>query len=315
MTPISYPLGALRRPRNIKHHKWVSGVGYTRGISRQCNCGKGHSSPFSMCIVFPRHRFGSSRFNTVFLLIFRLFYQASSFELSQAVGPDHPYSPRLLPEPTLKALPVNPDLQLDKQTKDKLPDLFKSYERFSTKEWLAALLEDPDRYKHWKIRSLTWIKALASPFSHEFVQFVIEDETTGQRTRIPAGREETGDWVMSGWDWTSGKAPSHHYELPMPLLSLVFDDPQSRPSVQALAKVLAATTERQPYYKFRREMCWWYAEVVLEEMHAKYGGKVKEWEWSRYRYSFIARTSLIRRKVLTKHAEAFKTQLAENMEF
>jgi hypothetical protein len=82
-----------------------------------------------------------------------------------------------------------------------------------------------------------------------------------------------------------------------------------------LSQVLAATTERQPHYRFRREMCWWYAETALEDMKTTYGGSIKEWQWSRYRYSFIVKTSFIRRHVLTNHAEAFKTQLAEELNY
>ncbi|KIW98840.1 uncharacterized protein Z519_00503 [Cladophialophora bantiana CBS 173.52] len=196
-----------------------------------------------------------------------------------------------------------------------LPDLFKTFKRFSTKEWLETLLQDPSDFKNLKVNSITWIKALASPFSHEFIQFIVEDSVSRQQTRIAAGREETGDWVLVGWNWASGDTPSDHYKLPLPLLSVTFDDPNKKPDLRALAYVLSATTEKHPAYKFRREMCWWYAETVLEVMHEQFGGKVKEWEWSRYRYSFIVKTSFIRRRALTKHAESFKRQLAEEMSY
>jgi hypothetical protein len=268
--------------------------------------------------MFPRHRFGSSRFNTVVLLLFRLFYHASSFEVAQAAVTQ----PRLLgAPPVLKAFEVSGESMHDTTNVDarvaegRLPDLLKTYEKLSTKEWLATLQERHDEFQSWKVHSITWIKALASPFSHEFLQFVVEDSVSGQRTRIAAGREETGDWVLVGWNWASGQTPSDHYELPLPLLSLTFTDPQTRPDMESLAEILAGTTRRQPAYRFRREMCWWYAETVLEDMHAKHGGDIKEWQWSRYRYSFIVKTSFIRRQVLTRHAETFKQQLAEGMDY
>ncbi|OAP62174.1 hypothetical protein AYL99_04377 [Fonsecaea erecta] len=260
-------------------------------------------------------RFGSSRFNTVFLLLFRLFYHASSFEVAHSGYAKRLYLP-LLQETTAKpfeelgsekplVVPANPGL----------PVLFKTFKRFSSKGWLEALLQDPAEFKDLKVNSITWIKALASPFSHEFIQFIVEDSGSGQRTRIAAGREETGDWVLVGWNWASGATPSDHYNLPLPLLTITFDDVNKRPDLRALAHVLSATTEKHPAYKFRREMCWWYAETVLEVMHEQFGGKVKEWEWSRYRYSFIVKTSFIRRRVLTRHAELFKRQLAEEMSY
>jgi hypothetical protein len=293
------------------------GVGRTAGVRRVCSCGKPHPTTrnFDLCQVFPRHRFGSSRFNTVFLLLFRLFYHASSFEVARTGYP------RLL----LPLLQAPAALELEEASNGQsprlstagqgLPGIFKTFKRFSTREWLNTVLETPDQFKHFKVTSITWIKALASPFSHEFIQFIVEDSTTGQRTRIAAGREENGDWVLVGWDWASGQTPSAHYELPLPLLSVTFDDPSTRPDMTSMAQLLSGLTEKYPAYKFRREMCWWYAEKVLEVMHEQFGGKVKEWEWARYRYSFIVKTSFIRRKLLTKHAESFKTQLAEAMSY
>lgn len=292
----------------------MPGIGFTRGIGHRCSCGKHHPSHFSLCLVFPRHRFGSSRFNTLVLLFLRLFYHASSFEVAQAGIQQGLYLPRLLQEPVAKA-EATTERSTPNAPNDSLPDILKSYQKLSTKEWLATVLEQPQTFKALKVTSITWIKALASPFSHEFIQFIVEDSVTGQRTRIAAGREENGDWVLVGWNWASGATPSDHYNLPLPLLTVTFNDPQRRPDLQSLAEVLAATTEKQPAYKFRREMCWWYAETVLEAMHEQFGGKVKEWEWARYRYSFIVKTSFIRRKVLTKHAEAFKRQLAEEMSY
>ena len=326
MVHITHPLIAIRRPGSLKRQRWVTGVGYTSTSRRHCSCGKFHppNRPYDLCLVLPRHRFGSSRFNTVFLLIFRLFYHASSFEVAQTGLSNRLLLPLLQKSPA-KALDVdnrnssnnnNPITRtLLESTGEDLPRVFKTFHKFSTKEWLDAARENPDQFKNLKVNNVTWIKALASPFSHEFIQFIVEDSITGKRTRIAAGREENGDWVLVGWDWASGNTPSDHYKLPLPLLTVQFDDPSKRPDLLTFSHVLSATTENRPAYKFRREMCWWYAETVLEVMHEQFGGKVKEWEWARYRYSFIVKTSFIRRKALTRHAELFKKQLAEEMSF
>ncbi|ETI29064.1 hypothetical protein G647_01517 [Cladophialophora carrionii CBS 160.54] len=323
MAQLTHSLVAIRRPTGLKRHRWMAGVGCTSGIRHHCSCGKSHSPArhFDLCLLFPRHRFGSSRFNTVFLLLFRLFYHASSFEVASIGHASKLYLPApvpLLQESIIKAGAsegVSSEGVMVGSANRGLPGIFKNFKRFSTREWLATMLENPDQFKNLKVNSITWIKALASPFSHEFTQFIVEDSVSGQKTRIAAGREENGDWVLVGWDWASGDTPSDHYNLPLPLLSVTFDDPSTKPDLGTLAHVLASTTEKHPAYKFRREMCWWYAETVLEVMHEQFGGKVKEWEWSRYRYSFIVKTSFIRRKVLTKHAELFRRQLAEEMSY
>ncbi|KIW30121.1 uncharacterized protein PV07_05894 [Cladophialophora immunda] len=314
MTHLTHPWMAIRRPRNLKRQRWVAGVGFPGGIRQQCSCGKPHSRNFDLCLLFPRHRFGSSRFNTVFLLLFRLFYHASSFEVAHTGYARRLYLP-LPPETVSKPFEEVGDEKPLIAPNQGLPNLFKNFRRFSTTGWLDTLLQDPAEFKNLKVNSITWIKALASPFSHEFIQFIVEDSVSGQRTRVAAGREETGDWVLVGWNWALGDTPSDHYNLPLPLLTVTFDDVNKRPDLRALAYVLSATTEKHPAYKFRREMCWWYAETVLEVMHEHFGGKVKEWEWSRYRYSFIVKTSFIRRRVLTMHAELFKRQLAEEMSY
>ncbi|KAJ4514819.1 hypothetical protein HRR83_003269 [Exophiala dermatitidis] len=198
-----------------------------------------------------------------------------------------------------------------------LPSQLRSYQKLSTSSWLEAIQAQPDQYRNCRIQSISWIKALASPFSHEFIQFIVEDSVSGERTRVVAGREDSGDWVYVGWNWQSGQVPNDHYILPLPLLTLTFgcETGGRLPDVRSLAKVLASTTERQPYYTFHREMCWWYAETVFDGMFSKYGGSVKEWEWAKYRYSFIVKTSLLRRRVLTEHAERFKSELMEGMEY
>lgn len=288
--------------------------GSGRAMSRLCACRKEASSSLSPCVWIPRHRFASSRFNTAVLLILRLFYQASSFDLG---------GPRSRSVSTAKEVPFNGNTwradaghhMTDCQQNIKTPlDFFSAYERLSTVDWRARALSHSEQFSTYEVVSMTWVKALASPFSHEFIQFIVEDSKTGQRTRIAVGREETGDWVICGWNWTSGDPPSPHYTLPLPLLSLVFHA-SKRPDMGAISRLLAKVSEKKPDYNLIREMCWWYAETIFEEMNSRYGGSIKEWKWSKYRYSFIVKTGIFRRKVLTEHAKDFRYQIANEMQY
>ncbi|KAL2427118.1 hypothetical protein ABEF95_008773 [Exophiala dermatitidis] len=276
-------------------------------------------APAIIDLLFPRHRFGSSRFNAIVLLFLRLFYHAASFEAAvgtSSIDGAGSGSGSLLSLPLQRH--YSPDDFDERQpTVPGLPEQLKSYQKLSTSAWLEAIQNEASQYRNCQIQSISWIKALASPFSHEFIQFIVKDSVSGERTRVVAGREDSGDWVYVGWNWQSGQVPNDHYILPLPLLTLTFgcEIGGRLPDVQSLAKVLASTTERQPYYTFHREMCWWYAETVFDGMFSQYGGSVKEWEWAKYRYSFIVKTSLLRRKVLTEHAERFKSELMEGMEY
>ncbi|KAL2427138.1 hypothetical protein ABEF94_008831 [Exophiala dermatitidis] len=273
-------------------------------------------------LLFPRHRFGSSRFNAIVLLFLRLFYHAASFEAAVAATPSmngtRSGTGSLLTHPLPRHYSQDGDDIAERPTTGPvLPQQLKSYQVLSTSAWLEAIQNEAHQYRNCRIQSISWIKALASPFSHEFIQFIVEDSVSGERTRVVAGREDSGDWVYVGWNWQSGQVPNDHYILPLPLLTLSFERNTGGglPDLLSLAQVLASTTERQPYYTFHREMCWWYAETVFDGMFSRYGGSVKEWEWAKYRYSFIVKTSLLRRRVLTEHAERFKGELMEGMEY
>ncbi|KEF52015.1 uncharacterized protein A1O9_12005 [Exophiala aquamarina CBS 119918] len=200
------------------------------------------------------------------------------------------------------------------QHRDASLQLSSEYERLSTADWLKQILARSESISTYEVVSMTWVKALTSPFSHEFIQFIVEDSTTRKRTRIAVGREETGDWVVCGWNWRSGDPPSHHYNLPLPLLSLNFHE-SNRPDICAVSRLFAMVTERRPEYRMVREMCWWYAETIFEEMHSRYGCSIKEWKWAKYRYSFIVVTRLFQRRALRKHAEAFRLQIANTMHY
>lgn len=289
-------------------------IGSARAMLSHCACQKEHSVYLSPCLWIPRHRFASSRFNTLVLLVLRLFYQASSFDSAASS------SKRIS---TLKEAMTNGDKpRTDRnhcaasrgQRRVTSLEFFSAYERLSTADWLEKVLVQAESISAYKVVSMTWVKALTSPFSHEFIQFIVEDPTTSQRTRIAVGREETGDWVICGWNWASGDPPSHHYSLPLPLLSLNFHE-SDRPDIGSVSQLFAMVTERRPEYRLAREMCWWYAESIFEEMHSRYGCSIKEWKWAKYRYSFIVVTRLLQRRTLRRHAEAFKAQIANEMHY
>lgn len=285
-------------------------------LTTTCTCDSSPRNRLLRCSWVPRHTFASSGFNTLVLLFLRLFYQASTFQASSTVATRAERLPsQPLVDDKVVVLAVRHTPALSSRESTVPPDFLASYARVSTKDWLSTVLSSHKESSRFQIVSLTWVKALASPLSHEFIQAVIEDVETQDRARIAAGREDSGDWVVCGWNWRSGHAPSHHHTLPLPLLSLRFPKGTPRPDLVALSDILATVTDQCPRYNLNKEMCWWYSEQVFERLHAKYGGIVKEWQWSKYRYSFIVKTNMIRRRLLTGHAEDFRRQIINEMEF
>ena len=265
----------------------------------------------------PRHSFATSRFNTLVLLFLRLFYQASPFQTSSIVANsvDRLPSQRLVDDNNLVPA-VGQTEALPLREKATPSNFLTTYARISTKDWLSAVMSSHQASSQFQVVSLTWVKALASPLSHEYIQAVIEDVQTQKRIRIAVGREDSGDWVVCGWNWKSGLVPSHHHSLPLPLLSLRFPPGSPKiPKLVALSDILATVTDQCPRYNLNREMCWWYSEQVFQRLYSHYGGEVKEWQWSKYRYSFIVKTNVIRRDVLTEHAQEFRRQIINEMEF
>lgn len=279
---------------------------------------KGIARRISLWMLFPRHRFGTSLFNTPLLLVLRLFYQAASFDVTlPPLGSGHEQpSPaqRLSSDTSLTSKPPSIPERIETRDND-ISDLFAGpYEKIPTTDWYNMLAASPSTYEHCRIVSITWVKALASPLSHEFVQFIVEDASTGLRSRIIADRQETGDWVFVGWDWASNKDISDRHSLPLPLLSLTYDNPSSRPDLVSFAKVLADVTKRHPY-RVMREMCWWYAETVLEMAHINYGGRLEQWKYAKLRYSLVVWTNILRREALASQAEEFRKRNSVDMSY
>lgn len=197
-------------------------------------------------------------------------------------------------------------------------------ERLSTIDFLEEVRLS-NRYIHHRVVSTTWVKALASHMSHEFLQFVVEDTRSGRRERLLSDRQETGDWVMipEPTTSTSSKIPwqqmtpyKRRHTLPLPLVSVTFDNPVSRPNLLAMAELLADTTNQCPEYNALREMCWWFAEAVIDSARERFDDtSVKEWRWAKFRYSFIVCNNWVRRRTLEQDAGEFETKCARDMVF
>jgi hypothetical protein len=169
-----------------------------------------------LCLLVARHRFGASLFNTPLLLVLRFFYQACSFDLT---NPRAGHGGTRYGEYRCRAddgsltrkatsTPYPPPKKYNN-----FPSHFAQYEIFSATDWFKKLSAAPSTYKTYEVVSITWVKALASPLSHEFVQFVVEDTKTSTRNRVVADRHENGDWAIVGWDWASKKSPSDRHSI------------------------------------------------------------------------------------------------------
>lgn len=155
--------------------------------------------------------------------------------------------------------------------------LFTTYSRSSTTSFYRFLLDSPSTTSSpasYHLTSVTWVKALASPLSHEYIQFILLDPSSGSRYRLITDRQEDGDWVHivggPGWDASAiysspfpppqppstslpnlNHQPSSvsdvkdgtenasydaygHHTLPLPLLSLTFPQDASGPPTTLL---------------------------------------------------------------------------------
>jgi len=275
---------------------------------RPCTCKEPCSGVLRLCALFPLQQFGNSVFSTPVLLILRLFYQARSLTFTELSRVSSIKRTAETPRQAAESTTSVPNTLYEKATAS--PTFSEKYEQLSTLEWYERISADPSSFQDHQVIAITWVKALGSPLSHEFLQVIIEDTTHGDRYRIVTDRDECGDRVIFGHHLRPKNSlyKSEQHELPLPLLSLCFDNSGCRPSVVSLAHLLIETTARSPKYNIMKEMCWWYAETVFEETRLRFGGTLKEWAWARYRYSFVVRSNMIQRKVLAAHAEAFSRQ-------
>ncbi|KPI38546.1 uncharacterized protein AB675_4167 [Cyphellophora attinorum] len=193
----------------------------------------------------------------------------------------------------------------------------------------------PD-YSRWKVTSVTWVKALASHMSHEFVQFVVHNVETGERCRMIADRQETGDWIRimsnpngpiemsdmftglaSGTPASQGQRTPYtdRHMLPLPLVSVVFKSLLEAPNLRRMAHLLSEVSSRRKEYNPLREHCWWFSENVIFEASTVPTAQLKEWPWSRWRYSFVIVNKYIRRHRLEVAARQFEEHCLREFEY
>ena len=298
---------------------------------RTCQCQNSMlRSLLPLCRVIPLQTLGSSFYTTPVIALLRTLFPASPYSLNCA---------HAKPAASLSQVAQhNPELQRTKDGKQgDSPEwnitAFNSTsdsdlcafshlpERLSTQEFRNEIHASID-YGRYRVVPISWVKALASHMSHEFLQFVVEDPHTSRRDRLLSDRQETGDWVLIppakvssslGVPWQELSPYKYRHAIPLPLVSLTFDAAASRPALRAVADVLEETTERCPEYGAMREMCWWYAEAVMDTARLRFDdARVEEWAWARakYRYSFVLCNDWVRRR-LEEDASQFEALCAE----
>lgn len=284
-----------------------------------------------LCRLIPTRSFGSSHFTTPTVALLRTLLPAWPYSFTCVHA-----RPRRLRKPEIKesTVQVTHNMASDgpsivsTDTKPSPPEPARPGpfghlpERLSTLDFLAhvSLAED---YSHYRVISMTWVKALASHMSHEFVQFVVEDPLTGRRDRLLSDRQETGDWIIvpepntstsSKIPWQQMTPYKRRHTLPLPLVSLTFDNPRTRPTLLQIARLFAEVTESCPQYSAAREMCWWYCEIAIENAHEAFSDTtLREWKWAKWRYSFILCNNWIRRRNLERDAEDFEVSCSREM--
>lgn len=253
----------------------------------------------------PFDDFSSSLYSVPMLLLFRLFYPASPYSIKCALQ-------------ELESGLTHSSMQGLRQPENRLgsripaSDFLRTYKKLDVCAFSEALSTYPDLANTYRMSTLTWVKALASPLSHEFLQIIIEHINTGQRHRLVAERTDVGDTVMVGWDWSSHEYASHHHILPLPLLSLSFES-GAGPSLSQLSTILTDVSKVQSYNLFR-EMCWWYAEKVFSRIaQGTPGISIKQWPYASLRYSFVVQNEWIKRQILVREAQKFRAMTRNQM--
>jgi hypothetical protein len=200
-----------------------------------------------------------------------------------------------------------------------IPYLFVDNEQqYFTRDWYKLLSSSDREYEHCQVVSLTWVKAMHSEVSHEFIQFIVEDTRNGNRTRVFSDRTNhpEPDRVIVGRDWGSAFNPSGQTDLPLPLRSLIFT--RTKFPVILLAKYLSMITEAQPAYHIYSTMCFWYAETVFTFTKMTVPNEQKEWPFARFSSKLLCWEFIWSNKHLVatiENAQQFKQQNIEGMSY
>lgn len=246
----------------------------------------------------PFDNFSSSLYSVPMLLFFRLFYPAAPYSIKCALQ-------ELESGLTQNSMPGFHQTGNGLGSKMPASEFLGTYAKLDVCAFSERLNVYSELANTYRISAMTWVKALASPLSHEFLQIIIEHTNTGQRYRLVTERTDVGDTVMVGWDWSSHEYASHHHILPLPLLSVSFED-GAGPSLSQLSTILIDTSKVQSY-NLLREMCWWYAEKVFTRVaQEKPGIRIKQWPYASLRYSFVVQNEWIKRQALVREAQKFR---------
>lgn len=137
----------------------------------------------------------------------------------------------------------------------------------ATQEWYRKIRDNPKTYENCFVISFTRVKDLDSKWKHEYVQFVVEDESQEEdkddsnRTRVYAerGNAKDLDWVTVGVN--DKDTNKRRKDLPLPLTTLFFAK-DHRPKLVDIASLLDKTTRDGGPYDLRGHNCFWFANVM-----------------------------------------------------
>lgn len=173
--------------------------------------------------------------------------------------------------------------------KTSLDFLFTDKKAFKpTRDWAELIRSGKDKYANCRVVSFTRVKNLDSKWKHEYLQFIVEEETGKERARVYAerGNEKDLDWVTVGPAETTETGSRSDDDLPLPLASLIFggksgQDVTQRPTVLEIAEILAATTVIGGAYEFYGHSCFWYAYTAYDAIKRQFGkfATEKAWRW------------------------------------
>ncbi|KAJ5231953.1 uncharacterized protein N7469_006541 [Penicillium citrinum] len=170
--------------------------------------------------------------------------------------------------------------------------LFESQPRaIPTQEWFSYVTENPSRFEKCYVLCIFHFKDLLSRWVHEYLQILVEEETTRRKIRLTAERLVDRDQVIVGqssWDPPKKRAARISLFtkntpgdiLPMPLLFL---KPKRQFPLVDLAWILRGVSLLKENYEFTSENCYWYARSAYQSIHIHYHCDEKAWAWARLR--------------------------------
>lgn len=187
-----------------------------------------------------------------------------------------------------------------------IPYLFIDTEEvIPTENWYNYLIDQPGVYRNCFVRRITHIKNVGSVVSHECLQIIVQDESSGARTRLIA-RQIEGDQVIIG-HWQSfrsslrffssdvscdsgfgsisscsSSSSSSRPDLPLPMFSLTFDPPHKL-NVCELACILHYISKLTQKSIFYNANSFWYALTVYETARLWRKASQIPWRWSSVR--------------------------------